>query len=115
MIKISRNKLRLRRKKRVSAKIKGTAEKPRLAVFRSLHGMYAQAINDDKGATLVSASTKEAKTKNNIEGANKIGKLIAKKCLDKKIMKVVFDRAGYKYHGKVKALADGAREGGLKF
>ncbi|OGI16328.1 MAG: 50S ribosomal protein L18 [Candidatus Moranbacteria bacterium RBG_19FT_COMBO_42_6] len=114
MAKISRNKLRLQRKKRISAKIRAQGENPRLAVFKSLKGIYVQIIDDSKGMTLFSATTKEAKAKNDIEGAKKVGKLIAKKCLDKKIEAVAFDRAGYKYHGKIKALADGAREGGLK-
>jgi len=112
---ISRNKLRLQRKRRIRAKVSGTAAVPRLAVFKSLKGIQIQVINDEKGATLVSANSKEAKAKNTIEGAKKVGELAAKKCLDKKISQVVFDRAGYKYHGKVKAVADGAREGGLKF
>lgn len=72
-------------------------------------------IDDTKGKTLASVRTKELKDKNNIEGANKLGKLMAKKCKDKKIEKAVFDRGGYKYHGKIKAFAEGAREGGLKF
>jgi large subunit ribosomal protein L18 len=114
-MKNSRNNLRLQRKRRIRAKVIGTAEIPRLAVFRSLLGFQAQVINDEKGVTLVSADLKEAKAKNNIEGAKKVGTLIAKKCADKKITAVVFDRAGYKYHGKVKAAAEGAREGGLKF
>lgn len=114
MLKISRNKLRLQRKKRISAKIKAQSENPRLAVFRSLKGIYAQIIDDSKDVTLFSATAKEAKAKNNLEGAKEVGKLIAKKCLEKKIKAVVFDRAGYKYHGKVKALADGAREAGLQ-
>jgi len=113
-MKISRNKLRLQRKKRISARIKAQIENPRLAVFKSLRGIYAQVIDDSKGVTLFSATVKEAKAKNDVEGAKKVGKLIAKKCLDKKITAVAFDRAGYKYHGKVRALADGAREGGLK-
>ncbi len=115
MNKISRNKSRLQRKRRVRAKISGTSEKPRLAVFRSLKEIYVQVIDDAEGATLVSASLKEIKAKNDVDGAKKVGALAAKKCLDKKIETVVFDRAGYKYHGKIKALADGAREGGLKF
>lgn len=114
MAKISRNKLRLQRKRRISAKIKAKDKNPRLAVFKSLKVIYAQVIDDSKGVTLLSATTKEAKAKNNIEGAKKVGKLVAKKCLDQKIESVVFDRAGYKYHGKAKALADGAREAGLK-
>ena len=112
---ISRNKLRLQRKKRIRAKVSGTAKVPRLCVFRSLKGIYAQAINDEKGVIIVSSKIKDAKAKNDIEGAKKVGLDIAKKCLEKKIAQVVFDRSGYKYHGKIKALADGAREGGLKF
>ncbi len=115
MEKASKNKLRIRRKKRIRAKIKGTAQKPRLCVFKSLKGMYVQVINDAKGVTLVQADFKAAKAKNDLNGAKKIGETIAKRCKEIKISKVVFDRAGYKYHGKVKALADGAREGGLKF
>jgi large subunit ribosomal protein L18 len=113
MTKISRNKLRLQRKRRISAKVKAKNKNPRLAIFKSLKGIYAQVIDDSRGVTLLSVTTKEAKTKNNVEGANKVGKLIAKKCLDQKIKAVVFDRAGYKYHGKAKALADAAREAGL--
>lgn len=105
----------MQRKKQINAKIKGVAKTPRLAVFKSLKNIYAQVIDDSKGKVLVSANLKEAKAKNGIEGAKKIGSMIAKKCLDKKIEKIVFDRSGYKYHGKVKALAEGAREGGLKF
>lgn len=114
-MKTSKNNLRLHRKKRVAAKIKGTAERPRLAVFRSLAGISVQVIDDTKGKTLAHVFFKEAKSKNDIEGAKAVGKLAAKKCLAKKIERIVFDRAGYKYHGKVKALAEGAREGGLKF
>lgn len=105
----------MHRKKRVRAKISGTAKRPRLCVFKSLRKIEVQVINDVKGNTLVFADSKEAKAKNDISGAKEVGKLIAKKCLAKKISEVVFDRAGYKYHGKVKALAEGAREGGLKF
>jgi large subunit ribosomal protein L18 len=115
MEKASKNKLRIHRKKRIKAKIKGTAQKPRLCVFKSLRGMYVQVIDDTKGVTLTQADFKTAKAKNDLIGAKKIGETIAKKCKEIKISKVVFDRAGYKYHGKVKALADGAREGGLKF
>jgi len=99
---------RKRRHKRVRAKIKGTAKVPRLCVFRSSKYIYAQLIDDEKGKTLASVNGK-------LVFANEIGKLIAKKSIEKKINKVVFDRGGYKYHGKVKALADGAREAGLKF
>jgi large subunit ribosomal protein L18 len=112
----SRNNLRLHRKRRIEAKIRGKAQRPRLSIFRSLKSLYAQVINDESGKTLVAAGLSEIKkTKNDIAGAKEIGKLIAKKCLEKKIVEVVFDRSGYKYHGKVKAVADGAREGGLKF
>ena len=112
---ISRNKLRLHRKKRVRAKISKKAEKIRLTVFRSLKSFYAQAISDQDGQTVAFANLKELKAKNDKEGAAQVGKAIAEKCQAKKITEVVFDRSGYKYHGKVKAFADGAREGGLKF
>jgi large subunit ribosomal protein L18 len=112
---ISRNKLRLHRKRRIKAKVFGTSKKPRLAVFKSLTKIEVQAIDDSKGVTLAYASSKSAKKKNDISGAKEVGKLIAKKIQDKKIKEVVFDRAGYKYHGKIKAVADGAREGGLIF
>ncbi|HAI74200.1 MAG TPA: 50S ribosomal protein L18 [Candidatus Moranbacteria bacterium] len=115
MNKISRNKLRLHRGGRVRAKVSGTAKTPRLCVFRSLLAVKAQVIDDTQGKTLVAVGTKEAKVENNIAGAKAIGALIAKKCLEQKISNIVFDRSGYKYHGKVKALAEGAREGGLKF
>ncbi len=112
---ISQNKLRLHRKRRVRAKISGSALVPRLNVFRSLLSMKAQVIDDEAGKTLVFADTKEAKTKNDVAGAKMVGVLLAKKCAERKITQVVFDRAGYRYHGKVKALAEGAREGGLRF
>lgn len=99
---------RKRRHKRVRAKIKGTAKVPRLCVFRSSKYIYAQIIDDEKGKTLAAVNGKLA-------SATEIGKSIAKKAIEKKINKVVFDRGGYKYHGRVKALADGAREAGLKF
>lgn len=100
------------RKKRIFK----TKERPRLCVFRSNKHIYAQIIDDEKGITLVSASDLELKSKKNrIETAFEVGKLIAKKALEKKIEKVVFDRSRYKYHGRVKSLAEGAREGGLKF
>lgn len=107
--------MRLQRKRRVRAKISGTPETPRLNVFRSLLSLQVQVIDDMSGKTLVSADTKEAKVKNDMAGAKQVGLLVAKKCAEKKISRVVFDRAGYKYHGKVKALAEGAREGGLVF
>jgi large subunit ribosomal protein L18 len=111
----SRNKLRLHRKRRIRAKVSGTSEKPRLCVFRSLTRIEAQVIDDQKGVTLIQSDTKKLKANNDIKGAEAVGKEIAKQCLGKKISEVVFDRGGYKYHGKIKALADGAREGGLKF
>ena len=107
-----------RRHKRVRTKISGTEECPRLCMFRSNKGIYAQIIDDVKGITLVSASTldKEVKTKRaNKEAAKEVGNLIAKRAVDKKITNVVFDRSGYLYHGVVKELAESAREGGLKF
>lgn len=107
-----------KRKKRIRAKIFGTLERPRLAVFRSNKNIYAQLIDDKKGHTMVSAYNKEIKdtTKlNKVLEATEVGKLLAKKAIDMKITTVVFDRRGYKYHGRVKALADGARSGGLIF
>ncbi len=110
---------RNRRHKKIRAKLSGTKEKPRLSVFKSASHIYAQLIDDEKGKTLISASEKELvkvkKSANKTEKSKEVGKLIAKKALEKKIEKVVFDRAGYKYHGRIKALAEGAREGGLKF
>ncbi len=114
-MKINRNKLRLHRKKRVRAKISKGTEKIRLTVFRSLTGFYAQAIDDQTGRTLVFSNSKVAAAKNDIAGAGLVGQDMAKKCIAKKLTTVAFDRSGYKYHGKVKAFADGARVGGLKF
>ena len=109
---------RTRRHKRVRTKVSGTAERPRLCVFRSNSNLYAQIIDDVKGTTLVSASTldKSIKTKHaNKEAAKEVGALIAKKATAKKIEEVVFDRSGYIYHGVIKELAEAARENGLKF
>ena len=112
---------RLKRKKRVRSNLRGTLERPRLNVFRSLKHIYAQAIADTTGKTLVSASTLSPELKGsvrypgNVEAAKKVGELIAKKCLEKGIQKVVFDRNGYLYHGRVKALAEAARTSGLIF
>ena len=109
---------RTRRHLRVRRKISGTAERPRLCVYRSNANLYVQVIDDVAGNTLVAASTldKEIKTKHaNKEAAKELGTLIAKKAADKKIETVVFDRGGYIYHGVVKELAESAREGGLKF
>ena len=105
------------------AKIKGTSDEPRLCVFRSNKHIYAKIIDDNKGVTIASADEKKIKNleqdnsgrKGKIMFAYEIGRLIAKKAIEKKIKKIVFDRAGYKYHGRVKALAEGAREGGLEF
>lgn len=111
----------VRRHLRLRKKISGTAERPRLNVFRSLQHIYAQVIDDVAGTTLVSASTldKEIKEKfpcgGNAAAAVEVGKLVAQRALEKGIDTVVFDRGGYIYHGRVKALAEGAREGGLKF
>jgi len=110
---------RFSRHKRVRAKMFGTARRPRLSVFRSAKHIYAQLINDEKGETPVSASDLEFKKpkskKSKVDKAKEVGRLIAKKASAKKIEKAVFDRGGYKYHGRVRALAEGAREGGLKF
>lgn len=107
--------MRLHRKRRIRAKVSGTPETPRLAVFRSLRNISVQVIDDISGKTIVSASLSELKEKNTVSGAKAVGKAVADRCAAKKIGEVVFDRAGYKYHGKVKAVADGAREAGLKF
>ena len=115
---IDKNKSRLRRHKRVRAKISGTAECPRLNVFRSSQHIYAQIIDDVKGVTLAAASTTEKGFEGNggnCEAAKKVGLMIAEKAQAAGITDVVFDRGGYVYHGRVAALAEGAREGGLNF
>jgi large subunit ribosomal protein L18 len=115
--KMDRNAARLRRHTRVRGKISGTAEMPRLNVFRSSKHIYAQIIDDVAGVTLVSASSMDKGFEangGNAEGAKAVGVAIAKKALEKNITTVVFDRGGYVYHGRVQALAEGAREGGLK-
>jgi large subunit ribosomal protein L18 len=112
------NVARLRRHQRVRKNISGTAEKPRLNVFRSLNHIYAQIIDDTKGVTLVSASSMDKAFQGkggNAEAAKAVGKLVAERALEKGIKTVVFDRGGYIYHGRVAALAEGAREGGLEF
>ena len=113
----SNNVARQRRHARVRNRISGTATCPRLNVFRSNSHIFAQIIDDENGTTLVSSSSVELKLKNggNAEGAKAVGKDIAKKAKDKKITKVVFDRGGYQYHGRVAALADEARANGLEF
>ncbi|MBW1914513.1 MAG: 50S ribosomal protein L18 [Deltaproteobacteria bacterium] len=122
MSKLSRAEARYKRKKRVRKKISGTPETPRMTVFRSSRHIYAQIIDDISTKTLVDASSlsKEIRAKKeisggNIEGASAIGKAIAEKALNKGIKKVVFDRNGFLYHGRIKAFADGAREQGLEF
>ncbi|HEX68291.1 50S ribosomal protein L18 [Candidatus Calescamantes bacterium] len=118
---LTKEERRKRRHRRVRKKVYGTAERPRLCVFRSLKHIYAQIINDDEGRVLVAASSLSPEFKatgkkgGNVEGAREVGRIIGRKALEKGIEKVVFDRAGYKYHGRVKALAEGAREAGLKF
>lgn len=119
VIKKSKNKTRIMRHKRIREKISGTNNTPRLSVFRSNLNISVQLIDDEKGVTLASASSieKDVKTENgsNIEAAKVVGTLIAKKAKDLGIKKVVFDRSGYQYHGRVKALAEAAREAGLEF
>lgn len=117
IVKESRNEMRKKRHSRIRNKISGTAECPRLNVFRSNNQIFAQIIDDEKQTTLVSSSSVELKIKNggNIEGAKEVGKDIALKAKKAKINKVVFDRGGYLYHGRVKALAEAARENGLEF
>lgn len=108
--------IRKRRHIRIRAKVSGTAERPRLSVFRSLSNNYAQLIDDVKGVTVAATSDIKMKGKENkTERAKKVGMELAKIAKDLKIEACVFDRGGYKYHGRIKALADGAREGGLKF
>ena len=117
----SKNEARLRKHLRVRKKISGTPERPRLNVYRSLKNIYAQIIDDKSGRTLVAASTLDEAIKGKIqnggnkEAAREVGKLIAQRALDKGINSVVFDRGGYIYHGRVKELAEGAREAGLNF
>ena len=109
-------KLRLVRHRRVRKKVKGTPEQPRLCVFRSLKAIYAQVIDDSEGKTLVAASSAETPEDGPKTAASAaVGKLLAERAAAQGITQVVFDRGGYKYHGRVKALADGAREGGLQF
>lgn len=116
--KIDKNKQRLRRHKRIRAKISGTAARPRLDVFRSNANIYAQIIDDESGVTLLSASTLDKEFEGyggNKDAAKAVGTMIAKRALERGITEVVFDRGGYVYHGRVQALAEAAREGGLKF
>lgn len=116
----SRNDMRLLRHRRIRKRLLGTQEKPRLSVFRSLKHIYVQVIDDERGHTLVSASTLDKELKplevssGSIEAAKAVGQLVARRALELGIAEVVFDRGGHAYHGKVKALADAAREAGLK-
>jgi len=119
--KTDRKKIRQKKHLRIRKRISGTADCPRLAVYRSLNHMYAQLVDDTKGVTLVSASTLDGSVKadidnsGNIDAAKRVGELLAKRALDKGIRSVVFDRGGNIYHGRIKAVADGAREAGLEF
>jgi len=119
-MKMTKRQARLRSHKRIRNKVSGTAERPRLCVYRSLKQIYAQAIDDATGTTLASASSLEkdvsgGKTGSNVEAAKTVGNHIAKRLLEKGVEMVVFDRGGFIYHGRVKALAEAAREAGLKF
>ena len=116
--KIEKKEIRSRIHKRIRRKLSGTGERPRLAVFRSVAHIYAQVIDDVEGKTLASASSvdKDGKTKGgNVAAAKAIGKLVAERAKEKGVKQVVFDRGGYQYHGRIKALADAAREAGLEF
>lgn len=119
--KADKNAIRLQRHKRVRRKISGTTQRPRLSVFRSSNNIYAQIIDDTNRVTLVAASSLEAEVKGavnhtgNKEAAKLVGQLVAKKAVEKGITEVVFDRGGYLYHGRIKELAEAAREAGLKF
>ena len=119
--KVSKNSARKKRHLRMRKKVAGTTERPRLNVYRSLNNIYAQIIDDTKGVTLVSASTLDKELKDSIghggnkESAKAVGELVAKRALQAGVKKVVFDRGGYIYHGRVKELADAAREAGLEF
>lgn len=115
---LDKERKRLKRKVHIRKYIRGTADKPRLSVFRSNRNMSAQLIDDDKGCTLASVSTLEKdlrSIKQTVEGAGQLGEMMGKRILEKNIKNVVFDRNGYLYHGKIKAFADGARKAGLQF
>ena len=117
----SRGSARDKVRRRIRSRVQGTAERPRLSIFKSLNHVYAQVIDDRKGITLVAASsldegfTGEMKPGKNVAAAKKVGELVARRAKEKGVTRVVFDRGGYPYHGKVKALADSARENGLEF
>ena len=116
-----RSEKRMVRRHRVRRRVRGSDERPRLSVYRSLNHIYAQVVSDDSGKTLAAASTltaelrEELKSQRNVQAAKVVGKTIAERCLIKGINQVIFDRNGFLYHGRVKALADAAREAGLKF
>ena len=121
MAKVMSGVARVRRHQRIRRTIRGTAERPRLNVFRSLEHIYAQVVDDDMGNTLASASTLDPELQEQMKGltktqqAEQVGQLVARRALARGLRQVVFDRGGYPYHGRVKALADGARQGGLEF
>jgi large subunit ribosomal protein L18 len=121
MAKVMSNEARLQRHQRIRRNVHGTAERPRLNVFRSLQHIYVQVIDDDLGNTLVAASTVDPELRGKLDGLNKsqqaarVGQLLAQRATAKGLKLVVFDRGGYPYHGRIKALADGARAGGLEF
>jgi large subunit ribosomal protein L18 len=118
MARESRNEIRVRIHKRIRKQLAGTQERPRLAVFRSINHIYAQLIDDQQGHTLVAAGSTEKDLRGkggNVEGAKRIGQAVAERAKEKGITKVVFDRGGYQYHGRVKALAEAARQAGLEF
>jgi large subunit ribosomal protein L18 len=121
MIGVDKNEKRSRRKRTIRLKVVGSTERPRLSVYRSLNHIYAQVVDDTRGTTLAAASSLSEeikgapKGKGKISVAQKVGELVAKNCLSKKIEQVVFDRNGFEYHGRVAAVAKGARDGGLKF
>nr|AMR07321.1 ribosomal protein L18 [uncultured bacterium] len=112
---MNKNNKRLHRKRRIRVNVLGTVDCPRLSVFRSLRNIYAQLIVDEKGVTIASASALSLGVKPNLAGAQQVGKVMAGKCKELKIDKIVFDRSGYRYHGRVKALAEEMRKEGLKF
>lgn len=112
----TRNNRRLSRVRRIRSKVNGTEVRPRVRIFRSLRSFYAQVIDDVNGKTIAQANLKDIKgVKNDLDGVKKLGEFLAKKCLENDVKEIVFDRAGYKYHGKVKLFAESLRSGGLKF
>jgi large subunit ribosomal protein L18 len=121
MANVMRKLARLQRHQRIRRNIHGTADRPRLNVFRSLQHIYAQVVDDDMGNTLAAASTVDPELRGKLDGLNKsqqaarVGQLVAERAVAKGLKQVVFDRGGYPYHGRIKALADGARDGGLEF